>query len=190
MPAYSSQQMQKFARWAGIAVLTVIAAVLERNGYGPRGDNAQRTRTTQSMPVGGAVEGHPKLVDGDSFFLNGTQVRMVGIDAPEGKQTCDRQGRSWPCGEESRSQLARLIGGRSISCRGDEPDQHGRMLGTCSVNGLNLNREMVASGMAVSFGAQYNREERDARDARRGLWSGTFQRPQDWRHAHGIGGPR
>ena len=184
------QNMHKIARWILIACLTVVAALLERSGYGRRGDHSQRAPTTQSMPAGGVVEGHPRLVDGDSFFLNGTEVRMLGIDAPEGKQTCERQGRSWPCGEEARSHLAGLIGGRSISCRGDEPDQHGRLLGTCSVNGRNLNSVMVSSGYALSFGARYGREERDARDGRRGLWSGEFQKPQDWRHAHGIGGPR
>lgn len=183
----SPRDKQKLVRWGLIGVLTVIAAVLERSGYGPGRDNGSRPRSTQSLPVGGVVEGNPKLVDGDSFFLNGTEVRMVGIDAPEGKQMCTRQGREWPCGEEARRKLAQLIGGRSISCQGGEPDQHGRLLGTCSVNGQNLNREMVASGYAVSFGARYNREERDAQSAQRGLWSGEFQKPQDWRHAHGIG---
>ncbi len=190
MPALQRRDMQKILRWAGMACLAVLAAVLERNGYGRRQDSPQRPHTGQSMPAGGVVEGHPRLVDGDSFFLNGSEVRMVGIDAPEGKQTCERQGRSWPCGEEARAQLAQFIGGRAISCRGDAPDQHGRILGTCTVNGRNLNRDMVAAGFAVSFGALYNREEREAHDNRRGLWSGQFQKPQDWRHAHGIGGSR
>ncbi len=188
MAAFSSRDTQKIARWVGIAVLAVVAALLERNGYGPRGDAGRSPRNTQAMPAGGVVEGRPRLVDGDSFFIDGTEVRMVGIDAPEGKQTCERQGRTWSCGEEAKRQLAQMIGGRAISCRGDQPDQHGRVLGTCSVNGRNLNSDMVASGYAVSFGARYGREEREARDAKRGLWSGDFQRPQDWRHAHGIGG--
>ena len=190
MRSAQPQNTQKILRWVGMACLAVLAAVLERNGYGRPHTSGQRPHNTQSMPVGGTVEGHPKLVDGDSFYINGTEVRMVGIDAPEGKQTCERKGRSWACGEEARRQLATLIGGRAISCKGDAPDQHGRLLGTCTVNGRNLNRDMVASGFAVSFGALYNREEREAREGGRGLWSGEFQKPRDWRHAHGIGGPR
>ncbi|MEQ1578654.1 MAG: thermonuclease family protein [Hyphomicrobium sp.] len=190
MRARQGPDTRKIWQWAGLACLAIIVGVLERNGYGRSGGDGQRPRSSQTIPASGVVEGHPKLVDGDSFYLNGTEVRMLGIDAPEGRQTCERQGRSWPCGEDARRHLALFIGGRSISCRGDEPDQHGRMLGTCTVNGRNLNRDMVTSGFAVSFGALYNREEREARDARRGLWSGQFQKPQDWRHAHGIGGPR
>ena len=105
-----AQNMKTIARWIAIACLTVVAAVLERSGYGGRHtDSGSRPRTAQSLPPGGTVEGQPRLVDGDSFFLNGTEVRMVGIDAPEGRQTCERQGRSWPCGEEARKHLAGLL---------------------------------------------------------------------------------
>jgi len=190
MTAFHARSRQKWLRWAGITVLIVIAAVLEKYGYGPGRDNSDRPRTTQTMPANGTVEGRPKLVDGDSFHIGGTEVRMLGIDAPEGRQTCERQGRTWDCGEEARRQLAQMIGGRPISCRVSEPDQHGRLLGTCSVGGRNLNSDMVSAGFAVAFGARYAREEREARGAKRGMWAGNFQKPQDWRHAHGIGGGR
>ncbi|QLP98364.1 MAG: hypothetical protein HZY79_14655 [Rhodoblastus sp.] len=42
---------------------------------------------------------------------------------------------------------------------------------------------MVRAGAAVAYGA-YEREEAEARDARRGVWSSRFDRPQDWRAAH------
>ena len=50
----------------------------------------QRTQ----LPGGGAdvpvdgVSGQPRLVDGDSFHLGSDEVRLVGIDAPEGRQAC------------------------------------------------------------------------------------------------------
>ncbi|MDO9384123.1 MAG: thermonuclease family protein [Hyphomicrobiaceae bacterium] len=145
----------------------------------------QSTGGSGNVPAEG-VSGQPRLVDGDSFHLGREEVRLVGIDAPEGRQSCTRGGVNWPCGEESRRTLARLIGGRLVSCRAVERDQHGRLLGVCTVEGRELNREMVASGLALAYG-NYEREEAAARAAKRGLWSGEFERPRDWRRQHGRG---
>ncbi len=84
-------------------------------------------------------------MDGDSFFLDRTEVRMQGIDAPEGKQTCLRDGRDWRCGDDSRRTLERLTGGQPIRCVIHSTDQHGRALATCfNASGINLNARMVA----------------------------------------------
>lgn len=139
----------------------------------------QQHRREAGVPADPIVE-RARLVDGDSFHLGADEVRLVGTDAPEGRQTCMRDGAEWPCGEEARRQLARLIGGRAVSCRARERDQHGRLLAVCTVGGTELNREMVASGMAVAYGS-YEREEAQARAAGRGLWAGQFERPRTWR---------
>lgn len=173
---------RRLVEMAGLAVLLVLAAIAER-WQGPK-----QGQKTAEMPVNGQVMGHPKLVDGDSFFLDGDEVRMVGIDAPEGRQNCTREGKAWACGEAAKRELARLIGGRPVSCDATERDQHQRLLSRCKAGGIELNRQMVANGFAVSFGRFYQREEQDARQQRRGIWSSEFDRPQDWRHANGIGG--
>jgi len=133
------------------------------------------------VAVEGSLEGRPRLVDGDSFFIGQAEVRMQGIDAPEGRQNCTRDGRDWRCGDEAKRTLQRLIGRQPIRCDIHSTDQHGRRLATCySAAGGNLNARMVAEGFAVAFGA-YQSEESEARSARRGLWSSQFERPQDWR---------
>lgn len=166
----------------GLFILLLLAALLQR-WQGP----GMSPRPTE-LPANGAITGHPRLVDGDSFFMDGDEVRMVGIDAPEGRQSCTREGREWACGEASRTELARLIGGQEVTCSADERDQHQRLLARCRAGGVDLNRQMVANGFAVSFGRQYQREEDEARLQRRGIWASEFDRPQEWRHAHGIGG--
>lgn len=152
-------------RWVLTVLLVVLAAVFGRTWERPAGG-----------PIGpgesGSLSGFVKLVDGDSFRLGGSEVRLVGIDAPEGRQTCQRAGRDWDCGEEARRQLQRLIGGQKVVCRSVERDKHGRYLGTCEAGGRVLNAAMVESGFAVSYG-DYRAEERAARAARRGMWSGT-----------------
>mgnify|MGYP001430211549 CR=1 FL=1 len=90
-------------------------------------------------------------------------------------------------GEEARRQLSRLIAGQQVQCAAVEADQHGRLLGICSAGGKDLNREMVREGYAMSYG-DFEAEQRAAKEAKRGLWSGEFQRPRDWRRDNGVGG--
>ena len=131
---------------------------------------------------GGDVSGRPRIVDGDSLFVSGREVRLVGIDAPEGRQTCQRDGQNWRCGDASRDTLARLAGNH-IVCRGQESDQHGRLLAVCEADGGDLNGRMVAEGMAVAYG-RYQSLEAEARSNRRGLWASRFEQPRDWRREH------
>lgn len=175
----------RWLQWAAIAVLIVNGALATRYGGGGSATGGRSGGSGAEVPRE-PVSGTVRLVDGDSFFIDGREVRLVGIDAPEGPQTCTRDGRQWPCGEESRRTLQRLIGGQRVSCRATEADQHGRLLGVCAAGEVELNREMVRSGYALAYG-RYEAEERDAKAGRRGVWSGEFQRPRDWRRDHGIG---
>ncbi|MGD9669961.1 MAG: thermonuclease family protein [Hyphomicrobiaceae bacterium] len=167
-------------RWVLTLILVASVVVFGRLGDDQRGEH---------VPPGEAHElsGFVRVIDGDSLRIGGSEVRLLGIDAPEGRQTCEREGKAWDCGEESRRQLQRLIGGQKVSCRSLERDKHGRYLGTCEAGGQTLNAAMVESGFAVSYGS-YRNEEGAAKSARRGLWAGTFQMPREWRRDHGIGG--
>lgn len=168
--------------------LAVLVALLALAGLAERWRTGGRVEPGGPAGGGGAsLTGYARLIDGDSFTLAGDEVRLDGIDAPEGRQTCTREGKSWPCGEVARRELARLIGGRQIACGGVRRDQHGRVLARCRAGGIELNEAMVRSGYAVSFGPRYRRVEREARERRSGLWSGVFERPQDWRSRNGMG---
>lgn len=124
--------------------------------------------------------GVPGVADGDTLVFNGAKVRMEGIDAPEFTQVCQREGRSFLCGREARSQLLKLISGRTVSCKGWQADKYNRLLVTCTAGSTDLNREMVRTGWAVAYG-NYEGEEAEARAAARGLWQGTFERPSRYR---------
>lgn len=138
----------------------------------------------------GELRGKPQVIDGDSLRFSGNgEVRLVGIDAPEGRQFCTRSGREYACGREATRALQNLIGRAKVVCDSQRRDQHDRALATCwtgaaAGEGLNINRDMVVRGWAVAFGGRYRNEERRARDERRGLWAGTFERPGDWRRSN------
>jgi len=129
------------------------------------------------------VEGMGKAIDGDSILLAGEEYRLKGVDAPEFDQICDKDGRPWRCGETARIVLSRELARGPLICRSSERDRYGRRLATCTVAGMELNGYMVRAGAAVAYGG-YEREEAEARDAKRGVWSSRFDRPQAWRAAH------
>ncbi|WP_245292392.1 thermonuclease family protein [Rhizobium sp. 9140] len=133
---------------------------------------------------GETVIGQPRVVDGDTLAIGRDRIRLIGIDAPESEQTCERDGRDWNCGQEARRHLARLIGKTAVACEGRADDRYGRRLAICAAGGEDLNARMVEDGFAVAFG-DYEVEEADARARRAGLWAGTFDRPRDWRARHG-----
>lgn len=132
-----------------------------------------------------ALEGLPRVVDGDSLDFAGEAVRLKGIDAPELAQSCRRGAQDYPCGQEARRHLRALIDGARVSCRLEGRDRYRRHLGICRAGDDDLNLAMIRDGWAVGYRA--NAElEREAREARRGLWAGSFERPQDWRKTIGA----
>ncbi len=131
------------------------------------------------------LRGPAFVVDGDSLEIIGSRVRLYGVDAPEALQDCEKDGRNWACGREAGSALRRKINGRTVDCDPIELDQYDRILARCQVEGEDLNAWLVRNGWAISFGA-YRDDERHARSNRLGIWSGEFQRPQEWRRERGI----
>lgn len=129
-------------------------------------------------------QGAAKIVDGDSIELDGQRIRLRGIDAPEYRQNCTRDGREYPCGRQSREALLALTRNKAVACNWWRTDQYGRLLADCTADGMDLNREQVAQGWAVAYG-DFEREEAAARAAGRGIWAGKFERPRQWRDRQG-----
>lgn len=135
------------------------------------------------------ITGLARVIDGDTITIEGTRIRLHGIDAPELDQRCMRGGQPYRCGEESKSALRRIIGAAVLTCAIRGADRYGRVVATCarergSKPPLDVARELVAEGWAVAFTRYSNvyvAEERRARELRRGLWAGDFVRPADWR---------
>lgn len=149
-------------------------------------------------PPSGAADlsGTIRVVDGDSLVVGGERVRLEGIDAPEMGQTCERLKLTYDCGQEARDLMVMLVSDGSVHCRVNERDIYQRWLGQCfgrdPITGevTNLNLQMVGRGYAVVYHGRNHgtpellQAERDAREARRGIWAGRFDYPWDWRRNH------
>ena len=132
------------------------------------------------------LTGEAIAIDGDSLRLNDRELRLAGIDAPELHQMCERGGQVYACGREARTALGRKLRQGRLSCRVTGLDRYSRDLAVCTVDGRDINGELVREGAAVAYGS-YQAEEAQAKSARRGVWAGSFERPSDWRRRHPRG---
>jgi endonuclease YncB( thermonuclease family) len=132
------------------------------------------------------ISGVARIVDGDTLAIGETKIRLEGIDAPETDQVClDQNAAKWNCGIVARDHLTEHIDWRPIECTPTGTDRYARTLAVCRLGKENLNAWMVHEGFALAF-VKYSRayvaEEAAAKNAQRGLWSGAFIAPWDWRH--------
>ncbi|MBA4131534.1 MAG: succinoglycan biosynthesis protein [Hyphomicrobium sp.] len=131
------------------------------------------------------VSGTATVVDGDTLEIAGEKIRLEGIDAPESAQTCGRaKGGTWACGREAADVLAKLVARRRVSCQNKGFDKYERMLGVCSVDGKEINAEMIRRGLAwafVKYSTTYVNLEKEARGARAGIWQGEAEAPWIYR---------
>lgn len=129
------------------------------------------------------LSGIPYVIDGDTVVLNHIHIRLLGIDAPEMEQLCQKADREYACGKEARNMLRNRIGKAPIQCGKAGIDKYGRTLATCYLGEADLNQWMVEQGWAVAYGS-YRSDEAHARREQRGLWAGQFEVPSQWRKEH------
>lgn len=121
------------------------------------------------------------VIDGDTLALNGKRFRLLGIDAPELDQQCQRNGSDWPCGQAAKQALASLVS-VGLECRGNDMDRYQRLLVRCFLDGQDVAAEMVRRGLAVRTEYfLFTDEEREAKASGLGLWAGAFEAPANWR---------
>ena len=125
-----------------------------------------------------------KVVDGDTIHLNGEKIRFTGIDTPELKQTCIKQGIEDNCGITAKKILIDKISNNSVECISEGKDQYKRTLAECFVNNESLSSYLVRSGYAFAY-RKYSKkfipEEDYARINKIGMWSMEFDYPWDYR---------
>lgn len=149
----------------------------------------QRYCSVEPEPFG--PEARIVSIDGDTLRAgNGAEYRIFAIDAPELKQTCEEaNGKEWLCGRAAKVRLTKLIKGGEVTCAVKDTDRFGRSVALCSAAGVpDIGEALVRDGYAIDLGGKtgyaYADVEREAREAKRGIWRGAFQRPAEWRQDH------
>jgi len=125
-----------------------------------------------------------KVVDGDTIHLNGEKIRFTGIDTPELKQTCIKEGVINPCGVTAKEILIEKISDNQVECISEGRDRYKRTLAECFVNDESLSSYLVRSGYAFAYRKYSNKyipDEDYAKVNQIGMWSMEFDYPWDYR---------
>ena len=125
-----------------------------------------------------------KIVDGDTIHLNGEKIRFTGIDTPELKQSCLKEGIKVFCGVTAKQILIDKIGNNNVECISEGKDQYKRTLAECFVNNESLSSYLVRSGYAFAYrrySKKFVADEDFARINKIGMWSMEFDYPWDYR---------
>ena len=125
-----------------------------------------------------------KITDGDTIKINGKKIRFSGIDTPELKQTCIKDGENNSCGLTAKQILIDKIADNNVTCVKEGKDQYKRTLAECFVNNESLSSYLVKSGYAFAY-RRYSKkfipDEDYAKFNKLGMWSMEFDYPWDWR---------
>lgn len=185
MREFACKRVFRFAsRQAGALAIAGLLAVPLFLTHG------QQAATAGAGGAQSQVAGEARVVDGDTLVIGTIKVRLEGIDAPEIEQTCSRSvlGRwtigTWKCGREAADHVARLARDRTVHCESRGNDAFGRMLGVCTVEGLEINGDLVRQGLAwafVKYSQRYVAIESEARAAKVGIWQVDTMPAWEWR---------
>lgn len=139
------------------------------------------------------LRGPARVIDGATiqFLEPAITVNLAGIDVCSASQPAFFEGTPWPCGAVATAWLVSQTLGQSVECEILDRRSDGETIGRCGVNGADIAAEAIVNGHAVvaenAAGvpvATYRDLENRARTEKRGLWSSTFTRPQEWRYNH------
>ncbi|WP_417813017.1 thermonuclease family protein [Thalassospira alkalitolerans] len=134
--------------------------------------------------------GPAAVIDADTLQINDTRYRLYGVDAVEANQMCRKpDGTPWPCGRQAIDALSGMLKGREVVCeiwQGDHPDAYDRLIAICHAGADDLAEWLVKNGWAVADPDanrlyNYTAMEGTAKFLGKGIWSGGFDQPQDWR---------
>ena len=125
-----------------------------------------------------------RVVDGDTFWVDdgsekGMKIRLIGIDAPEPRNTGTRPKGFF--GAESTSYLRELLRGKKVRLEYDVSrlDRYRRTLAYAYLeDGTFINAELVRNGYAtvmtmppnVKYAETFNKLASKARKQKKGLW--------------------
>ncbi|MFT3732484.1 MAG: thermonuclease family protein [Hyphomicrobium sp.] len=159
----------------GVGTISVADAMPEANSE------------AHQVTISNEISGPAAALTGDTMRVDGTLIRLAGIEAPASEQPCYRAtGRRWNCASAARAGLNSIVRGRVVTCSPSGQAEDGRTVANCVVDSSkDVATELVRNGFvfatASSFFSSLSGEESSARDAKRGIWQGEVQRPQEWR---------
>lgn len=131
------------------------------------------------------IIGVASVIDADTLEIHNTRIRLHGIDAPESKQYCTIDDKSYRCGQRAALALDALIANSTLRCKGNKKDRYKRLIAVCYLKDKDINAWLVENGWAFAYrkySKDYVAQEDAAKSKKVGIWAGEFVMPWDYRH--------
>ena len=84
------------------------------------------------------ILGRASVIDGDTIEIRGQRIRLFGIDAPEGRQTCTDVSGALPSRAEAAQVPDYRISEGVVTCKPKDRDRYGRVVAVCRAYGEDL----------------------------------------------------
>ena len=134
-----------------------------------------------------------RALDGDTIAAD---FRLLGADAFERRQLCERAGSCWECGKAAQDLAARTLREGDAQIHLSPKASYGRPVASVTVNGRDLGEIMIAAGLAIPqpqfLKAEPQRADRYARalsgaqSRRAGAFAGNWIDPGRWRRGERL----
>lgn len=146
--------------------------------------------------AGAATAQEIRVIDGDTFEMDGETIRLWGIDALELDQTCtSKDGRTVSFGNEPLEGLEYVFAAfpGELYCESIDTDRYGRSIARCYLRSgsvqftydMDVAAALIAAGIAWDWpqysDGHYSEGQALAQEMRVGVWAYDCIPPWEWR---------
>ena len=130
------------------------------------------------------IKGKAKVVNSDYIKIDKQTIILFGVEAMERPQKCYINNELWPCWESGVRKLEEIVDLGETVCFVKGKAKMNRVFAICETQNIELNRELIRSGLALARIKQsdlYIDDQRYAKENTLGIWRGKFIEPWKWR---------
>lgn len=135
-----------------------------------------------------SFEAEARALDGDTVAVD---FRLLGIDAFERRQLCERAAGCWQCGKAAQDFAANLLRTKAADIKLTGTSTYGRPVAIVTVDGEDLGERLIRAGLAIpetrylvadpARARRYEIAFAQAKTSRAGAFGGRWIVPGRWR---------
>ncbi|WP_088183834.1 thermonuclease family protein [Sphingobium sp. Z007] len=138
-------------------------------------------------------EARARALDGDTLAVD---FRLLGVDAFERRQLCERASSCWPCGKAAQDFAANALRAKTATIQLTPSSTYGRPVAVVTTDGKDLGERLIRAGLALpepqylgndhARAARYSVAFEQAKADRAGAYAGRWIDPARWRRGERL----
>lgn len=148
---------------------------------------------SSQAPPRQAFEAKARALDGDTIAVD---FRLLGVDAFERRQLCERTNGCWQCGKAAQDFAANALRAKTAVIQLTSGSSYGRPVAVVTIDGQDLGERMIRAGLAIPEAgylrndhvraARYRAAFSRATASRAGVLAGRWLEPARWRRGERL----